>query len=165
MKEKSLISYKIIGYIRTPFLENKEVPIQSSFSSIEGEIELFPEYSKGLTDLDGFSHLILIYHFHKAGREQMEVVPFLDEKKRGVFSTRAPVRPNPIGISLVELLSIDLSRNVLKIKGVDMLDSTPLLDIKPYIPLFDQRNAQTGWITNSLYQKKEKRISDDRFSI
>lgn len=164
MKENSLITYKIIGYIRTPFLENKEVPIQSCFSSIEGWIELFPEYIKGLTDLEGFSHLILLYHFHKAGQEQLKVIPFLDEETRGIFSTRAPVRPNPIGISIVELLSIELSRNILKIRGVDMFDSTPLLDIKPYIPLFDQRNAQTGWITSSLYQKKEKRVSDDRFS-
>ena len=94
----------------------------------------------------------------------MEVFPFLDEKKRGIFSTRAPVRPNPIGISIVELISIDPSLNILKIKGVDMLDSTPLLDIKPYIPLFDHQEAKTGWIANSLQQKKEEMISDDRFS-
>ncbi|MHA1542327.1 MAG: tRNA (N6-threonylcarbamoyladenosine(37)-N6)-methyltransferase TrmO [Candidatus Hodarchaeales archaeon] len=164
MKEISLVTYKIIGLIRTPFLENKGIPIQTCYSSTEGWIELFPRYIEGLADLDGFSHLILLYHFHKARDVQMEVIPFLDEKKRGIFSTRAPVRPNPIGISIVELISIDPSLNVLKIKGVDMLDSTPLLDIKPYIPLFDQYEAKTGWITNSLHQKKEGKLSDDRFS-
>ena len=163
MKEIHLVKYKIIGLIRTPFLENKGIPIQSHYSSTEGWIEVFPQYIKGLADLDDFSHIILLYHFHKAGEEQMEVIPFLDKQKRGVFSTRAPVRPNPIGISVVELISIE-NGNILKIKGVDMLDSTPLLDIKPFIPAFDQRKARTGWITNSLRQKEEKRISDDRFS-
>ena len=112
MKEISLVTYKIIGLIRTPFLENKGIPIQTCYSSTEGWIELFPRYIEGLADLDGFSHLILLYHFHKARDVQMEVIPFLDEKKRGIFSTRAPVRPNPIGISIVELISIDPSLNV-----------------------------------------------------
>lgn len=163
MRGNSLITYKVIGYIRTPFRENKGVPIQTYYSSTEGSIELFPQYIEGLADLDSFSHIILVYHFHTAGEVKMEVIPFLDTKKRGIFSTRAPIRPNPIGISIVELVSVSSTNHTLKIRGVDMLDYTPLLDIKPYVPLFDQRDAKTGWITRALLQKKTKIVSDGRF--
>jgi tRNA-Thr(GGU) m(6)t(6)A37 methyltransferase TsaA len=163
MRDISHITYKVIGFIRTPFRETKGVPIQTCYSSTEGWIELFPQYMEGLTDLDGFTHIILLYHFHKASEVKMEVIPFLDTKKRGIFSTRAPIRPNPIGISIVELMSVSSANHTLKIRGVDMLDSTPLLDIKPYVPLFDQRDAKTGWITHSLRKKEEKIVSDGRF--
>ena len=163
MKDESFVSYRIIGLIRTPFKEKKGVPIQTHYSSVEGWIEILPQYVEGLSDLDGFSHLILLYHFHKVKKVQLKVLPFLDKKKRGIFATRAPLRPNPIGISIVELISIDLNNNTIKIRGVDIIDSTPLLDIKPYIPLFDQRDAKTGWITPSLREIQIERLSDGRF--
>lgn len=161
MKEPPIIKYKVIGYIHTPFLEKKGTPIQPSYSSADGTIEIFPQYGEGLEDLDGFSHVILLYSFNQVKGFQLKVKPFLDTKERGVFSTRAPLRPNPIGISIVELISIDFNTNILKVKGVDILDSTPLIDIKPYIPLFDKRDAKTGWI--SKHKPKEQIISDDRF--
>ncbi len=163
MIDTSSIKYRTIGLIRTPFKEKQGVPIQSCYSSVEGRIELLPKYAEGLSHLDGFSHLILLYHFHKADKVKLKVIPFLDNKERGVFATRAPVRPNPIGISIVELKVIDFTNKILKIKGVDILDSTPLLDIKPYIPLFDQRDAKTGWITPSLRETQKERLSDGRF--
>jgi tRNA-Thr(GGU) m(6)t(6)A37 methyltransferase TsaA len=159
MEKTPSVEFKIIGYIRTPYSEKKGIPIQSTYSRTEGHIEIFSEYVKGLEDLEEFSHLYLIYHLHKSEGVKLKVVPFLDEKSRGVFSTRAPLRPNPIGISIVELISINHSKNIIKIRGVDMLDSTPLLDIKPYVPLFDQRDAKTGWISPPLREEK----SDGRF--
>ncbi|MHA2245823.1 MAG: tRNA (N6-threonylcarbamoyladenosine(37)-N6)-methyltransferase TrmO [Candidatus Hodarchaeales archaeon] len=163
MIDTSSIKYRTIGLIRTPFKEKQGVPIQSCYSSVEGRIELLPQYAEGLSYLDGFSHLILLYHFHNADKVKLKVIPFLGKKERGVFATRAPVRPNPIGISIVELKSIDFSNKILKIKGVDIIDSTPLLDIKPYIPLFDQLDAKTGWITPSLRETQKETLSDDRF--
>ncbi|MFX1537841.1 MAG: tRNA (N6-threonylcarbamoyladenosine(37)-N6)-methyltransferase TrmO [Promethearchaeota archaeon] len=163
MEKTSIIEYKIIGFIRTPFTEKKRAPIQSTYSKAEGYIEIFPEYVRGLNDLEEFSHLHLIYHFHMSEGVKLKVVPFLDEKPRGVFSTRSPLRPNSIGISIVELISINSSTNVIKVRGVDMLDSTPLLDIKPYVPLFDQRDAKTGWISRSLQESRENRRSNGRF--
>ncbi len=163
MEETPKIKYKVIGYIRTPFTEKKGTPIQPSYSSADGIIELFPQYGEGLDDLDGFSHIILLYHFNHVKEFQLKVIPFLDNKKRGIFSTRAPLRPNPIGLSIVELISIDLESNVLKIRGVDILDSTPLIDIKPYIPLFDKREAKTGWISQKKRDPQEKRVSNGRF--
>jgi tRNA-Thr(GGU) m(6)t(6)A37 methyltransferase TsaA len=164
MEETHILELKVIGYIRTPFTEKKGTPIQSYYSKAEGYIEIFPEYAKGLDDLEEFSHIHLIYHFHQSDGVKLNVVPFLDEKKRGIFATRAPLRPNPIGISIVELISINYSTSIMKICGVDMLDSTPLLDIKPYVPLFDQREAKTGWISRSLQEARDgKRTSDGRF--
>lgn len=163
MDETLIIKFKIIGYIRTPFIEKKGTPIQSCYSKAEGYIEIFPEYVKALDDLEEFSHLQLIYHFHQTKDVKLKIIPFLDEKERGIFATRAPLRPNPIGISIVELISINQSENVINIRGVDMLDSTPLLDIKPYVPLFDQREARTGWISRSLQESQEDRKSNGRF--
>lgn len=163
MEEALIVNFRIIGYIRTPFSEKKGTPIQSYYSKAEGYIEIFPEYVGGLNDLEEFSHLHLIYHFHQSEGAKLIVTPFLDKKERGVFSTRAPLRPNPIGISIVELISIDRSENIIKVRGVDMLDFTPLLDIKPYVPLFDQRDAKTGWISPSLQETREERTSDGRF--
>ncbi|MFX1507879.1 MAG: tRNA (N6-threonylcarbamoyladenosine(37)-N6)-methyltransferase TrmO [Promethearchaeota archaeon] len=163
MEEARNINFRIIGYIHTPFSEKKGTPIQSYYSKAEGYIEIFPEYVDGLNDLEEFSHLHLIYHFHKSEGVKLKVIPFLDKKERGVFSTRAPLRPNPIGISIVELISINHSENIIKIRGVDMLDLTPLLDIKPYIPLFDRRDAKTGWISYSPQDIHEERTSDGRF--
>jgi tRNA-Thr(GGU) m(6)t(6)A37 methyltransferase TsaA len=135
-----------IGTIRTPFKEAGEAPIQPIFSNgIEGTVELDPAYSLGLKDLDGFSHIILLYHFHRSEGFELLQSPFLDREKHGVFSIRSPRRPNPIGLSVVRLLGIE--GNILRISDVDMLDGTPLLDIKPYVDPFDVRkDVRIGWL-------------------
>ena len=139
------------------------MPIQpSSALGIEGWIEIDPPYVEGLKDLEGFSHLILVYYFHRAGPTQLLVTPFLDNEPRGVFATRAPSRPNPLGISVVELKSIE--KNLLHISNVDILDGTPLLDIKPYVPEFDHcEKVRRGWLSGSI-EKIRNKVSDDRFT-
>ena len=133
-----------IGVIRTQFTEKEQTPIQASRSQAIGTVEVVQKYEEGLQDLEGFSHIILIYIFHGSSGFSLRVKPFLDHKERGLFSTRYPYRPNPIGLSIVQLLSIE--ENKLTVKGVDMLDNTPLLDIKPYMPDFDERkNVRVGW--------------------
>lgn len=126
-----------------------ETPIQSAFSEGRGEIQVLPEYEAGLKDIDGFSHLILLYYFHRAKRYSLSVKPFLDDTPRGLFATRYPARPNPIGLSVVRLL--ERKGNILQIAEVDVLDGTPLLDIKPYVPQFDERKGATvGWLEDRL---------------
>jgi tRNA-Thr(GGU) m(6)t(6)A37 methyltransferase TsaA len=156
------LSYQPIGIVHTPFEGIKNVPIQpTAAAGIRGTVEVLAEFTAGLKDLGGFSHVILLYHFHRSTQVRLSVVPFLDRELRGVFATRAPSRPNPIGLSIVRLLSIE--GNVLHIENVDMLDGTPLLDIKPYVPLFDHHeNARMGWLETANEDVKEKR-SDDRF--
>ncbi|OGO68613.1 MAG: tRNA (N6-threonylcarbamoyladenosine(37)-N6)-methyltransferase TrmO [Chloroflexi bacterium RBG_19FT_COMBO_62_14] len=133
-----------IGVIRSPFTDRRETPIQPSRSKSVGRVEVFPEFAEGLHDLEGFSHLILLYVFHHSEEYSLMVKPFLDDRLRGLFATRHPSRPNPIGLSVVSLLRAD--GTVLEIEGVDVLDGTPLLDIKPYIPEFDIRaNVRAGW--------------------
>ncbi|MHA1713001.1 MAG: tRNA (N6-threonylcarbamoyladenosine(37)-N6)-methyltransferase TrmO [Candidatus Ranarchaeia archaeon] len=163
MMDCSIIRYRPIGYVRTPFIEKTGTPIQPCYSTAEGYIVISPEYSDGLADLDGFSHLILIYHFHQVKNARLKVTPFLDDKEHGIFATRAPLRPNPIGISIVRLVSIEQTNNTIRIQGVDMLDGTPLLDIKPYIPPFDQaKTIQTGWLKpNNI--KNRNTCSNGRF--
>jgi tRNA-Thr(GGU) m(6)t(6)A37 methyltransferase TsaA len=153
------ISYKPIGIIHSPFKEPKGTPIQPTAGhSADGTVELFPEYAGGLEDLDGFSHVFLIYHFHRSKESSLKVRPFMDDQTRGVFSTRAPDRPNPIGISEVQLLKIE--GNVLHVRELDILDGTPLLDIKPYVPEFDAREAtKRGWLAGKI--KNLSRSSDD----
>ena len=138
------ISYKIIGLIHTPFTEPKGTPIQPPASKgIGGSVEVFPEYAEGLKDIVGFSHVFLIYHMHLA-RPSLIVKPFLDDAVRGVFATRSPGRPNTIGLSLVRLLCVE--GNILRIQYVDIIDNTPLLDIKPFVPEFDMRTpTKVGW--------------------
>ena len=138
------------------------MPIQSSGAKgIKGTITVKKEFEEGLEDLDGFSHIYLIYHFHKSDNYTLKTKPFLDDKPRGVFSTRAPKRPNPIGISVVRLIRV--KENTLEIENVDMLDGTPLIDIKPYIPDFDiQKVDKVGWINNKIDDINSIK-SDDRF--
>jgi len=125
-------------------------------------VEVFPEYVDGLKDIEGFSHLILIYHFHLSTDYKLQVKPFLDEKARGVFATRAPKRPNGIGMSIVKLVKVEGSK--LHVANIDALDGTPLLDIKPYVPQFNNaRNVKIGWLTGKKNVMKTKR-ADDRFS-
>ena len=157
-----IIKYRSIGIIRTPFNQLENMPIQPGGAfKVRGELIIDPELVPGLTDLEGFSHLFLIYHFHKVKDYDLIVTPFLDEKKHGVFATRAPKRPNPIGLSIVRLNSIE--ENKLILENVDMLDGTPILDIKPYVPAFDQQEqVTTGWLTGKDPEIKAKR-SDERF--
>ena len=136
---------KPIGVIHTPFKERSETPIQFSRSTAFGEIEVYPEFEEGLTGIEELSHIILIYVFHQALDSQtLMVKPFLDENTHGVFATRYYARPNPVGFSVVRLIGREGSR--LQIQWVDMLDGTPLLDIKPYIPDFDVHTVEKlGW--------------------
>lgn len=147
--QRDSIVLQPIGIIHTPYKEPKGTPIQAAMveaKDVDATVEVFPEYVAGLKDLDGFSHIMLIYHFHLARVPSLTVTPFLDETPRGVFSTRAPARPNPIGISIVQLLSMRPEGYML-VRGIDIVDGTPLLDIKPYIPAFDTRVAdRTGWL-------------------
>jgi tRNA-Thr(GGU) m(6)t(6)A37 methyltransferase TsaA len=135
---------KPIGVIHSPFTEPKTTPIQPTRSQAIGQVEVAPQFAAGLQDLEGFSHLILLYVFHQAQGYALLVKPFLDDRLRGLFATRYPRRPNPIGLSVVRLLA--RYGNILEIEGVDVLDGTPLLDIKPYVPDFDVRtDVRTGW--------------------
>ena len=157
------IVYTPIGIVHSPFKEPKGVPIQPSGGrDIEGRAEVFPEYADGLKDLEEFSHIILILHFHLSKGYSLHVIPYMDDKPRGVFATRAPRRPNPIGISVVRLLGIE--GRALRIKGMDIIDNTPLLDIKPYVPEFDIRSEdiRTGWLEKRVHKLEETR-DDGRF--
>jgi len=151
------IKYKPIGFIHTPFKEPKGVPIQPvAGKDIEGKVEILPDYVEGLKDLEGFSHIILIYHLHLSKKASLLVKPYMDEKLRGVFATRAPSRPNPIGLSIVRLVKI--KGNMIYIKDVDIVDDTPLLDIKPYVPEFDLREVnRIGWLEKNIYKLPSSR--------
>lgn len=159
MKE---IRYQPIGVIRTPFHRPEGVPIQPAAArGIVGRVELEPAYVDGLEDLDGFSHVILIYHFHKAKEAPLRVKPFLDSTERGVFATRSPARPNAIGVSVVRFLGIEA--NILYVENVDIVDGTPLLDIKPYVPPFDGADdVRIGWLKNNI-RKLDHTRDDGRF--
>ena len=156
------ISVTSIGIIQTPFKDINGMPVQPSGArDVPGQLVLDPQYEEGLCDLDGFSHLILLYHFHLSKGYSLMVKPFLDTVERGLFSTRAPRRPNPIGLSIVRLNRID--GRILHILDVDMLDGTPLLDIKPYVPAFDIRSdVRAGWLEQSQ-EKTASLKSDQRF--
>lgn len=160
MKE---ICYRPIGTVHSPFDDVKGVPIQPTGAiGIRGAIEMAPEFAEGLKDLEGFSHILLIYDFHLSTGYSLLVTPFLDDTPRGVFATRAPRRPNGIGLSVVRLISIEGCR--LTIEDVDIVDGTPLLDIKPYVPDFDLRQAERiGWLTGKVGGISATR-SDERFA-
>jgi tRNA-Thr(GGU) m(6)t(6)A37 methyltransferase TsaA len=153
------IIFKPIGTVSSPFKKPQGTPIQAAASKeAQGVIDILPEYQEGLQDLEGFSHLILLYHCHLSAGFSLKVKPFLDEETRGVFATRAPSRPNPIGFSVVRLERVAGTR--LYIREVDIVDGTPLLDIKPYVPRFDSREGvRCGWLEKNL--EKLKRIRDD----
>jgi tRNA (adenine37-N6)-methyltransferase len=156
------ILFQTIGTIFTPFKSKEGMPIQSRLAKgAKGRIELKEEFVPGLLDLDGFSHIILVYYFHESKDFRLQVEPFLENKKHGVFATRAPKRPNAIGMSVVKLLRID--NNILEVENIDVLDGTPLLDIKPYIPQFDIHQVEkSGWIEDKEDDMKDIK-SDDRF--
>lgn len=156
------IRFDPIGVIHTPFKDLEGMPIQpSGAAGVKGVVEVFEKYRAGLKDLEGFSHIILLYLFHGSSGFDLHVVPFLDTQPRGLFSTRAPKRPNPIGLSVVQLDRIE--NGTLHVLNVDILDNTPLLDIKPYVPEFDApKNVRTGWLEKARKDASMKR-SDDRF--
>jgi tRNA-Thr(GGU) m(6)t(6)A37 methyltransferase TsaA len=160
MKE---IRYKAIGVIHSPFKEPIGVPIQpTAAKGVRGTVELDPEYVDGLKDIEGFSHIILIFHLHLSEGYSLKVKPFLDDHLHGLFTTRAPRRPNPIGISVVRLLKVE--GRVLHVEGVDMVDGTPLLDIKPYVPGLDDRKAErVGWLFGKVDQMHNTNAAE-RFS-
>ncbi len=162
MSREMAIHYRPIGIIRSPFQDIAGMPIQPSGAvGIRGTVEVLPEFAEGLKDLQGFSYIILLYHFHRVQEAKLIVTPFMDSQPRGVFATRAPKRPNPIGLSIVKLLGIE--GNILHVENVDILDSTPLLDIKPYVPEFDHYVAdRVGWLEQAEGRVQGKR-SDDRF--
>ena len=143
-------TFQPIGVIHSPYLDTDGMPIQSARSQATGVVEVFPEYAQGLQDVEGFSHLILLYVFHRSQGFSLLVKPFLDDQGRGLFATRYPARPNPIGLSVVRLLA--RRENLLEITGEDMLDGTPLLDIKPYVPDFDAFSmVRVGWYESRKY--------------
>ena len=156
------ITFHPIGIIHTPFISADNMPIQGiGGKGIKATIEIYPEFAAGLKDLDGFSHVILLYHLHLVKKHALIVKPFMDDKKRGIFATRSPVRPNPIGMTVVRLTEI--RDNLLIVEDIDMIDQTPLLDIKPCLPMIDDiQGLRLGWLTGKVDQFSWKK-SDDRF--
>ena len=156
------IIYKPIGIIHSAFKTPENIPIQHTGAKGEiGTIEIYPEFAEGLADLQGFSHIILLFHMHLVEYHKLKVIPFLDTVERGIFSTRAPVRPNPIGLTVVKLISIEDS--ILTVENIDMIDGTPLLDIKPCLPMIDDlQDIRLGWLTVNVEQFRTK-LSDNRF--
>ena len=159
------INIKPIGIIHTPFNDIEGMPIQPlAAKGVKGYIELFSEYIEGLTDLAEFSHITLLYHLHKINGYNLMVKPFMDNKEHGIFATKSPKRPNAIGLSTVKLLGIE--NNVIHIEMVDMLNGTPLIDIKPFFSKFDNRtNTKSGWLENQLNIPIKELRSDERFKI
>ncbi|MFX1349828.1 MAG: tRNA (N6-threonylcarbamoyladenosine(37)-N6)-methyltransferase TrmO [Promethearchaeota archaeon] len=147
------ISFKPIGIIHTPFKNLKGIPIQSAMSNEKGIIEIFHEYQSGLKDLSGFSLIYCLYYFDMVKLPvPLQSKPFLDDKVKGVFAIRTPFRPNPIGLSILEILEI--KQNEINVKNVDILDKTPILDIKPYIPEFDNlKTNKIGWLQGKIKKK------------
>ncbi|MBN1416115.1 MAG: tRNA (N6-threonylcarbamoyladenosine(37)-N6)-methyltransferase TrmO [Bacteroidales bacterium] len=158
------IVFRPIGIIHTPYDNIRGIPIQpSAGKGTKGTVEIYEEYAAGLKDLDGFSHIILLYHFHLAKDFQLQVKPFLDDNIRGLFSTRAPRRPNNIGLSVVRLIKVD--KTILHIENVDIMNGTPLLDIKPFVPDFDpSEDIKIGWLSKSKH-KMTKTKADNRFDF
>ena len=154
------IEYHPIGIVHSPFKTIEGTPIQPSRAQkARGSVEVFAEYAEGLSDLDGFSHIILLCHLHQSQGYRLKVIPFLDTEPHGLFSTRAPLRPNPIGLSIVKLC--DIEERTLLIEGIDFLEGTPVLDIKPYVSEFDHRaESRFGWIETT---RKQTQVADDRF--
>ena len=153
-------TYKPIGEIHTFYKDGEGMPIQGGiYPDSIGRVEVFEEYVEGLLDLDGFSHIILLYAFHKSRGYNLKQKPFLDDMEHGVFAIRSPKRPNSIGLTVVEVDGI--SGNVIHVSGVDVLNGTPLLDIKPYVPEFDvKKEVRIGWLEGKIM---ENHLSDDRF--
>jgi len=158
------ITYRPIGIIHSPHKDPKGTPIQpTATQNASGQVEVQTQFVAGLQDLEGFSYIILLYHFDRVTESRLKVKPFLDDETHGVFATRAPVRPNPIGLSIVRLNGVE--GNILHIEDVDILDGTPLLDIKPYVDKFDVRASEKqGWLAENLAHLPGK-TDDGRFVV
>lgn len=144
---------KAIGLVHSPFKKKEDIQINKyayarGFDSIQGELEIFKEYEAGLKDTEGFSHLIVLFAFHRSEGFKLHTKPFLGDKLRGVFSSRSPNRPNPIGLTIVKI--IERRGNVLKVGGVDMIEGTPILDLKPYTPRDQKSHLKLGWLEDKL---------------
>ena len=145
-KKMSLITINPIGIIHSPYKKADGIPIQGKFKAdVEAFAELEEKYIPGLKDLEGFSHAILIYHFHNETEEKISTQPYLEKEEHGIFAVRSPHRPNRIGFSIVKISRIQ--ENKLYFTEVDVFDQTPLIDIKPYVEFFDKReNVKSGWV-------------------
>ena len=154
------IQYQPIGIIHSPFKENIGVPRQAvGAPDIKGTIEVFDEFADGLTDLDGFSHIVVIFHLHMVKNSSLKAHPPWYGKEHGVFATRSPYRPNPIGVSVIKLEHID--KNILHISGVDMADGSPVLDIKPHVPdLNPTKDIRIGWLTDKVEGMNKSKSGD-----
>ncbi len=160
-RDGAVNEFERIGTIHSPFTEESGMPIQGAFSDAMGVVELDADYEAGLRDIEDFSHVILLYQFHAAGEYDLQVKPFMEDDVHGVFATRAPRRPNPIGMSVVELENV--SGGSLFVSGIDVLDGTPLLDVKPFVPDFNGvKEAEIGWLEDSI-ENEDRRTADDRF--
>ena len=157
-----VITYKPIGIIHTPFNNVEGMPIQpTGAKGVEGIIEIFPEFVDGLKDLDGLSHIILLYHLHLTGDYKLLVKPFMDDEIHGIFATRAPKRPNPIGLSVIKLNRIE--GNSIYVENIDVLNNAPLIDIKPFVFDFDSvSDSNKGWLETNAHKAKSIK-SDERF--
>ena len=153
------VQYQPIGIIHSPFDKPEGTPIQPAGArGAEGTVDVFPEFADGLMDIEGFSHIILVYHFHLSKKTSLRVRPYLDSLLRGVFATRSPSRPNPIGISVVRLNRV--AGTILHVRDIDIVNGTPLLDIKPYVPKFDLiETVRIGWLEGLI--KKVPAVKDD----
>lgn len=151
------VRYRPVGVVHSPFSQPEGTPIQPEAGrDVEGTVEVFPEFSPGLKDVEGFSHLILLFHCHLVGDVSLEVVPHADRVPRGVFATRAPARPNPIGLSVVRLDRVE--GRTLHVRDLDVVDGTPLLDIKPFFPTLDAaQDVRLGWLEGRQQALREGR--------
>ncbi|RMX04227.1 tRNA (N6-threonylcarbamoyladenosine(37)-N6)-methyltransferase TrmO [Corticibacter populi] len=151
MSPTDRITCRPIGFIRSPFTDTAGMPIQTAGAPGErGTLAVLPEFVPGLRDIEGFEYLLLVTHLHRVAQERLEVTPFLDDQSHGVFATRAPARPNRIGLSIVRLEALE--GPLLHFSGNDMLDGTPVLDIKPYVPQFDVRATERiGWFAKRVH--------------
>jgi len=156
------VIFEPIGIIHSPYTKLHNMPIQpSSASGVKGQVEIYKKYLPALSDLEGFSHIYLLYHFHLTKSVQLKVIPFLDDQERGLFATRAPKRPNPIGLSVVKLIHVE--ENILYVENIDVIDGTPLLDIKPYVREMEAvKDLRIGWL-EKYKSKISSRLSDQRF--
>jgi len=153
VKEGQILELKPIGIVHSPYLDRGEAPRQGCGREEICQVEVFKEFEEGLKDIEGFSHIILIYWFHKSRGYHLLVKTPWDTKPHGLFTTRSPDRPCPLGLCVVELIARE--KNILKVKGLDAIDGTPLLDIKPYIPSIDEKvNVQIGWLKDRLKVKR-----------
>jgi tRNA-Thr(GGU) m(6)t(6)A37 methyltransferase TsaA len=154
-----IIKMKPIGIIHSPYKAPSDVPIQSIFNeNVEGTIELYQPYEKGLKDLEGFSHAYVLFYFHQSNKEHLQASPYLEDNIHGIFSIRSPHRPNHIGLSIIKIKSIE--NNIIYFKGVDMIEATPVLDIKPYVSNFDcRKNTKNGWLEKHIKNGKIPNIN------